>query len=223
MKKQIHSYEYPRPALTVDIVVFGVTDVGLSLLLIRRGEGPFKGRWALPGGFVGMNENLLQAASRELLEETGLKAAHLEQLSAFGDVKRDPRGRVVTVAFFAVIKAEDVVLQAGTDAVEAKWMPAFKTNNLAFDHDDIVDFAVERVRSRMYTEDFILKLLPQTFTLTDVQKLYESFLNQKLDKRNFRKQLLASGRLRKTRKKMTNVAYRSPTMYTRRDALKREA
>lgn len=222
MKKSFYSAARARPVLAVDVVVFGVTPSGLSLLLIRRGEGPFKGRWALPGGFVSVDESLKRAASRELSEETGLKAVHLEQLSAFGDVKRDPRGRVVTIAFFAVIKAEDVVLEAGTDAVEAKWLPVFQNRSLAFDHNDIVDFAIRHVRSRMYSEDFILKLLPKSFTLTDVQKLYESFLNQRLDKRNFRKQLLASGRLRKTRKKMTNVAYRSPAIYTRRDSMKGE-
>src|SRR4051794_39186483 len=139
-----HTYEYPRPALTVDCVVFGLDEEDLKVLLVRRGLPPFEGRWALPGGFVRMDETLDDAARRELREETGLKDVYLEQLYTFGDVRRDPRGRVVSVAYYALVNLADHRVQAATDASDAAWFAVSDLPRLAFDHDRILTAASER-------------------------------------------------------------------------------
>lgn len=211
------SYTYPfaRPALSVDIVVFGISDNTPSLLVIQRGIPPFKDQWALPGGFVRIDETLEQAARRELKEETGMTKVHLEQLSAFSSLDRDPRERTLTVAYFAFVKATDFNLLASTDAQDAKWISLYQDDlKLAFDHNEIVDFAKNWLIGKLYREHLVLKVLPEVFTLTQVQQLYEGVLNTALDKRNFRKQILASGLVKKTKKKLTNVAYRSPLIYS---------
>ncbi len=208
-------YEYARPALSVDIIVFGIANNVPSLLVIKRGIAPFENQWALPGGFVRIAETLEDAARRELEEETSMKEAHLEQLKAFSIVDRDPRERVITVAFFAMVKSTDFKLQAGTDAIDAKWIPLNQDKmKLAFDHNEIVMFAKSWLRENLYNEHIALTVLPKIFTLTQVQQLYEGILDTPIDKRNFRKKILASQLLKKTKKKMTQVAYRSPLMYT---------
>jgi 8-oxo-dGTP diphosphatase len=209
------TYKYARPALSVDIVVFGISDNIPSLLVIKRGLAPFKGRWALPGGFVRLDETLEKAARRELLEETSMKATELAQLSAFSQVDRDPRERVVTVAFFAMVNSTDFALAADTDADEAKWIPLHQKNsNLAFDHEEIVKYARAWLIERLYTQHIALKVLPKFFTLTQAQQLYEGILNTTLDKRNFRKAILNSGLIQKTKQKVEDVAYRAPFMFT---------
>jgi 8-oxo-dGTP diphosphatase len=162
------TYEYPRPALTVDCVVFGFGGAGLQALLIRRGVEPFTGAWALPGGFVLMDEDLEVAARRELAEETGLKGVFLEQLKTFGEPGRDPRGRVVSVAYYALVRPDQHPAKGDTDASEAAWFPADGLPELAFDHAEILGEALARL-----------------------QALYEAILGRPLDKRNFRKKLLA--------------------------------
>ncbi len=209
------NYPFARPALCVDIVVFGISDNAPSLLVIKRGLSPFRGRWALPGGFVRLDETLEKAARRELIEETSMKAVDLTQLSAFSEVDRDPRERVITVAFFAMVNSTDFTLAADTDADEAKWVPLHQKNlSLAFDHDDIVKYARNWLMERLYTQHIALKVLPKFFTLTQAQQLYEGILNSKLDKRNFRKAIINSGLIQKTKQKVADVAYRSPHMYT---------
>lgn len=209
------NYPFARPALSVDIVVFGISDNIPSLLVIKRGLDPFKGRWALPGGFVRIDETLEMAARRELIEETSMEAVGLTQLSAFSEVDRDPRERVITVAFFAMVNSTDFSLAADTDADEAKWVPLHQKNlRLAFDHDDIVKYARNWLMERLYTQHIALKVLPKFFTLTQAQQLYEGILNSKLDKRNFRKAILNSGLIQKTKQKLADVAYRAPLMYT---------
>lgn len=209
------TYQFARPALTVDIVVFGISENTPSLLVIKRGLAPFKGRWALPGGFVRVDETLEKAAYRELREETSLKAADLAQLSAFSRVDRDPRERVVTIAFFAIVDSTDLKLTADSDADEAKWIPLHQKNsNLAFDHEEIVKYARDWLIERLYTQHIALKVLPKFFTLTQAQQLYEGILNIKLDKRNFRKAILKSGLIKKTKQKVEDVAYRAPFMFT---------
>lgn len=209
------NYPFARPALSVDIVIFGISNNVPSLLVIQRGIPPFKDHWALPGGFVRIDETLEQAARRELQEETGMSEVHLEQLSTFGALDRDPRERIVTVAYFAFVKTTDFNLLASSDAQDAKWIALYQEElKLAFDHNAIVDFARNWLIDKLYREHFVLKVLPEVFTLTQVQQLYEGVLNTELDKRNFRKQILASGLIKKTNKKLKNVAYRSPLVYT---------
>lgn len=183
-----HTYKYPRPALTVDCVVFGFDGGDLQVLLIRRALEPFKNRWALPGGFVHLDETLDEAARRELEEETGLREVFLEQLHTFGAVDRDPRERVVSVAYYALVKPSAAI--AATDAAEADWFPAASVPPLAFDHADILAAALERLRDKLRREPVGFELLPPKFTLGQLQRLYEAVLGTALDKRNFRKKVL---------------------------------
>ncbi|WP_367870442.1 NUDIX domain-containing protein [Luteolibacter sp. Populi] len=185
------TYEYPRPALTVDCVVFGFDATGLQVLLIRRGVKPFLGAWALPGGFVLMEEDLEAAARRELEEETGLKGVFLEQLCTFGEPGRDPRGRVVSVAFYALVRPDQHPAKGDTDASDAAWFPADRLPALAFDHAAILAAGLERLRGKIRYQPVGFELLPQQFTLAQLQALYEAILGRPLDKRNFRKKLLA--------------------------------
>jgi 8-oxo-dGTP diphosphatase len=215
----MYQYEYPRPSVTVDLVVFTVTGDDLKILLIRRGEPPFADMWALPGGFVRMNESLEEAARRELLEETGVKDIYLEQLYTFGDVNRDPRTRVITVSYFALIRSQDQVLRATTDAAEADWHSAFAPPPLAFDHANILDHAITRLRSKLEYSTVGFQLLPEEFSLGDLQRLYETILKRPLDKRNFRKKVLALGIVEEVQKTRRTGAHRPAQLY--RFALRR--
>jgi 8-oxo-dGTP diphosphatase len=175
--------------VTVDIVVFTIQSGTLRVLLVKRAAAPFQGQFAIPGGFVHEDEDLDQAASRELREETGVADVYLEQLYSFGDVGRDPRGRVITVAYFALISA-DRPLRAGTDAAKAEWcsMDQLPTT-LAFDHARILNYALERLRNKLEYTTVGFQLLPEKFTLTELQEVYEAILGKNLDKRNFRRKL----------------------------------
>jgi 8-oxo-dGTP diphosphatase len=184
------SYKYPRAALTVDCVVFGFDGGELKVLLIERALEPFKGRWALPGGFVRVDEALDQAARRELVEETGLRNVFLEQLYSFGDLGRDPRERVVSVAYFALVKLSDHRAKAATDAAKAQWFPISKTPSLAFDHTEIFATALTRLKGKVRYQPIGFELLPPKFTLSQLQQLYQAVLGTELDKRNFRKKVL---------------------------------
>lgn len=186
-----HQYVYPRAALTVDCVVFGLDEAGLQVLLIRRGIAPFKGAWALPGGFVRVEETLEDAARRELEEETGLQKVFLEQFGTFSALDRDPRERVISIAYYALTKPADHETRAATDADEARWFPAGKPPKLAFDHAEILAGALDRLRARLRTEPIGFELLPPKFTLSQLQNLYEAVLGTALDKRNFRKKVLS--------------------------------
>lgn len=186
-----HTYEYPRAALTVDCVIFGFDEGALKVLLIRRGIAPFKGQWALPGGFVRVDEELDAAARRELEEEAGVKDVFLEQLYTFGTVGRDPRERVVSVAYYALVRQGATHLQADTDADEAAWFEAANPPPLAFDHARILDMALTRLRGKLRYEPVGFELLPPKFTLSQLQHLYEAVLGVELDKRNFRKKILS--------------------------------
>lgn len=206
-------YEYPRPALAVDCVVFGLDDGELKILLIRRGLPPFAGRWALPGGFVRMDETVDQAARRELREETGLDRLFLEQLYTFSDVDRDPRERVVSVAYYALVKMSDHRVQAATDAKEAAWHAVRAVPSLAFDHKKIVAVALERLRGKLRYQPLGFELLPPKFTLSQLQRLYETILTRALDKRNFRKKILGMGILVGLDEKETGVRSRPAQLF----------
>ena len=179
--------------VAVDIVVFTVQEQALKVLLIERGIAPFKGRYALPGGFVLAKETLEKAAFRELFEETGTKDVYLEQLYTFGDPDRDPRGRVVTVAYYALVPTDKSPLLAGTDAAAAGWYPVLALPSLAFDHRKIVEYAVDRLRNKLEYTNLGFQLLPTKFTLSALQALHEAILGKPLDKRNFRRKVLGLG------------------------------
>jgi 8-oxo-dGTP diphosphatase len=209
------TYEYPRPAVTVDCVVFGLdlANRNLNILLIRRRLEPFKGKWALPGGFVLMHENLEEAAARELREEAGLTDIYMEQLYTFGAINRDPRDRVVTVAFFALVKMNDLKLHADTDASDAAWFAVDDYPSLAFDHEDILEAAVLRLKGKVRYQPIGFKLLPENFTLSQLQTLYETILETELDKRNFRKKILAMGFLNELDEIEKDVSHRAARLY----------
>ena len=190
----MHTYEHPRPALTIDIVIFSLHTGSLQVLLIRRGGEPFAGDWALPGGFVDIDESLEDAAARELEEETGIANAYLEQLYTYGDPERDPRGRVVSVAYFALAPSGAKLRAAGgSDAALACWFPLAETPPLAFDHADILAYAVRRLRYKLEYSAVGFQLLPAEFTLSELQRTYEIILGEHLDKRNFRRRMLEAG------------------------------
>jgi len=190
-----HTYQYPRAALTVDCVVFGLDESDLKVLLIERGLEPFKGRWALPGGFVRVDETLDEAARRELAEEAGLTDVFLEQLFTFGELARDPRERVVSVTYYALVKLTAHQTRAATDAADARWFPVSKVPKLAFDHGNILGTALARLKGKVRYQPIGFELLPPKFTLSQLQHLYEAVLETELDKRNFRKKVLSFGLL----------------------------
>jgi 8-oxo-dGTP diphosphatase len=207
------SYPYARPALAVDCVVFGLDEGDLKVLLIRRDLEPFAGRWALPGGFVHVDESVDDAARRELVEETGASRVYLEQLYTFGAVDRDPRERVVSVAYCALVNLADTRIKAATDARDAAWFAVHDAPRLAFDHDDIVQLALERLRGKVRYRPVGFELLPPKFTLTMLQRLYEKILERELDKRNFRKKVLATGLLEELDEVEQDVAHRAARLY----------
>lgn len=207
------TYDHPRAALTVDCAVFGLDDDGLKVLLIQRGIEPFAGRWALPGGFVHLDETLEQAALRELREETGLERVFLEQLYTFGDPGRDPRERVVTVAYYALVRLGDHTVQAATDARSVAWFATDDLPALAFDHDAILAAALKRLQAKVRYQPIGFELLPPKFSLTQLQRLYETVLERPLDKRNFRKKALALGILQELDEVEQDVAHRAARLY----------
>ncbi len=190
-----YAYKFPRAALTVDCVVFGFGEGDLKVLLIERALDPFKGRWALPGGFVRVDETLDDAARRELREEAGLEDVFLEQLYTFGAVERDPRERVVSVAYYALVRSAAHETKAATDASDARWFQISKVPKLAFDHGQILTTALQRLKGKVRYEPIGFELLPPKFTLSQLQHLYEAVLETELDKRNFRKKVLSFGLL----------------------------
>ena len=174
--------------VTVDVVIFTIQEGVLKVLLVKRRIDPFIGQYAIPGGFVLEDEDLEQAAARELREETGVSDVYLEQLYSFGKPDRDPRGRVITVAYFALISA-DRKLKAGSDAAEAAWFPMDNLPPLAFDHATILNYALERLRNKLEYTTVGFQLLPEKFTLTELQEVYAAILGKQLDKRNFRRKM----------------------------------
>lgn len=194
--KKRYEYEWPRPAVTVDVVLFtvagGVRDLRLRVLLIRRDGPPQRGFWALPGGFVHENEDLPDAAARELAEETGVKDVYLEQVGAIGTPGRDPRGHTVTVVWIGLVAGDRHQLSASGDSAAAGWFDAAGPEPLpplAFDHGELLRLALEQLRRRIVEAPLAFELLPQTFTLSELQRLYEAILGRPLDRRNFRRKL----------------------------------
>jgi 8-oxo-dGTP diphosphatase len=207
------SYDYARPALTVDCVVFGFDEGDLKVALIKRDVEPFRGKWALPGGFVHVDETLDDAARRELREETGIEPVYLEQLYTFGELDRDPRERVVSVAYYALVKLSDHRIRAATDAAEAAWFAVNDVPSLAFDHGRILDTALARLKGKVRYQPVGFELLPTKFTLSQLQHLYEAILETTLDKRNFRKKILGTELLLELDEIEQDVAHRAARLY----------
>ena len=207
------SYQFARAAVTVDCVVFGLDDEDLKVLLIRRDLPPFEDKWALPGGFVRLEETLDDAARRELQEETSLERVFLEQLYTFGGIDRDPRERVITVAYYALVRLSDHRVQAATDARDAVWFAMDDLPSLAFDHDQILETAHQRLQGKVRYQPIGFELLPPKFTLTQLQKLYEIVLGRVLDKRNFRKKIQGMGILEELDEVEKDVAHRAARLY----------
>jgi len=186
--------------VAVDAIVFGYSkNDGVSVLLIKRKYPPFKDNWAIPGGFVLDNESLEEAVQRELLEETGIKVNYLEQLYSFGEPKRDPRQRIISIAYFALVKSGLFQqLKASTDAEEAQWFSINKLPALAFDHKQILQVAIERVRAKIRYQPIGFELLDKKFPFADLEKLYIALLDRAIDRRNFTKKILSLGLLEDT-------------------------
>lgn len=209
--KEMYSYRYPRPAVTADCVIFGFDGVSIKILLIQRGIEPFKGKWAFPGGFMKIDETAEECAKRELEEETGLKNAVVEQFYTFSDVNRDPRERVITVAHYALVRLSEV--KGGDDAASARWFSMNEIPSLAFDHDRILRMAVNRLKERICFEPIGFELLPQVFTMTELQNLYEAILEVKFDRRNFYNKMLKLGILTEAEPRPANASRRTPSKY----------
>ena len=188
---QGYTYKYPHPAVTCDCVVFGFDGKDLKILLIERGLDPYKGCWAFPGGFMNINETAEQCAKRELEEETGLKVARIEQFHTFSDVDRDPRERVVTIAFIGLVKQIEV--KGGDDAAKAQWFPLKDIPRLAFDHDYILRLAQRTLKERIHFESIGFDLMDEEFSMPELQRLYEAILEVKFDRRNFEKKMMRLG------------------------------
>ena len=205
--------DFFKSAFTVDNVIFGFDDGDLKVLLIKRGEEPFFGKWALPGYFVYPEEDLDAAANRVLEELSGLKDVYLEQVRTFGAVDRHPTGRVITVAYYSLVKISAYKLYASSIAQKAKWFSISQISELPFDHAEILEACFNRLKRRLRGQPIGFELLPPKFTLTDLQHLYEAILETDLDKRNFRKKILSMNLLVDLNETQEGVAHRPARLY----------
>jgi 8-oxo-dGTP diphosphatase len=211
---QTFTYEYPRPAVTVDCVIFGFDRGELKVLLTKRGIEPYFGKWAFPGGFIQEKETSDDCARRKLFEEAGLINIFLEQLYTFSNVDRDPRYRVISIAYYALVKSTDYVLEAGIDIEDVQWFSLDKAKDLAFDHNQILSVAIERLKGKIRYQPIGFELLPEQFTLPDLHKLYETILQRDIDRGNFRKKILSMGLLIDHSDKQTNRHSRGAKIYS---------
>lgn len=208
-----YCYRYPHPAVTADVVLFTIRDGRLQLLLIRRGGEPFKGHWALPGGFLDIDEDLEDCALRELEEETGIRGVYVEQLRTYGRPGRDPRERVISVAYYALAPSNQLAIKAASDAAEASWFPVAELPPLAFDHEEIIQAAHERLVAKLDYSTIAFRLMPQQFTLSELQEVYEILLDAELDKRNFRKWAQALEQIEATGQQRRRGSHRPARLY----------
>jgi 8-oxo-dGTP diphosphatase len=187
--------------VAVDAIVFGYSENQLNVLLIKQKYGVLKNKWALVGGFVKDNETLFEAVNRELQEETGITVNYLEQLFTFGDdIQRDPRGRVISVAYFALVNSTKFNVKADSDAEEAQWFSITSLPDLAFDHKQILESALKRLQNKLTYQPIGFDLLPKEFLFSDLENLYCTLLNKEIDRRNFRKKILSFGIIEETDK-----------------------
>jgi ADP-ribose pyrophosphatase YjhB (NUDIX family) len=208
-----YTYAYPHPAVTTDIVIFTIRQDALKVLLIKRGEPPYQGDWALPGGFVRLEESLEAGARRELREETGVAGVYLEQLFTFGRPDRDPRERVITVAYYALVPSDRLELRAASDAEGVGWFGLRELPRLAFDHAEILAQAHARLVAKLDYSTIAFQFMPASFTLSELQQVYELVLGEPIDKRNFRKKILALGCIEPTGEERREGAHRPAQLY----------
>lgn len=199
--------------LTVDAVVFGYEEGLVSILLVKRKYEPFKGCWALPGGFVLEDESLESAVERELHEETGVKINYLEQLYTFGNPQRDPRGRVVSVAYFGLVRPNAFNISAATDAEEVQWFDINQLPEISFDHNRIIESAIKRLQGKITYEPIGFELLDKKFTFSDLEKLYSSVLGRSFDRRNFRKKIQSFNILDELNEKVSKSTGRPANLF----------
>lgn len=211
MTKQFHQYQ--NPSLAVDIVLFGYYQKKLSVLLLNRKEEPFKDQWTLPGGFVQMDETLLQVCARIMKTKIGLDKLFLEQLYSFDEIGRDPRGRVVSVSYFGLINPHKFEVVAGNMANDVKWFPVKKLPGLGFDHKKIFKLAMERLKAKILYNPIGFELLDETFTMTELHELYECILGLEIDRRNFSRKILDSEYIVATGTKREGLKNRHPDLY----------
>ncbi|MEM7333162.1 MAG: NUDIX domain-containing protein [Chloroflexota bacterium] len=209
--------DYERPSVTVDVAIFSLVENDLRILLMKRTERPFVQFWALPGTFVSINESLDDAANRALASKTGVTDVYTEQLYTFGEPQRDPRTRVITVAYFALVPFTAVKPKINREDNEVSWFSVFDLPQLAFDHAEIVDYALTRLRYKLEYTAVGFQLLPDVFTLTELQKSYEIILSERLDKRNFRRKILSAEILEETGQKKKDGEGRPAKLYRYRD------
>lgn len=210
--------KYERPSVTVDVVIFGLHSGRLHVLMVQRKHWPYAEHWAIPGGFVNMDESLEMAARRELEEETGVHDVYMEQLYTFGDPGRDPRTRVISVAYFALIRTEEQALQVSDESNDVCWFPVDELpKDLAFDHEKILRFAIDRLRSKLEYTTLAFQLLPKEFSLPKLKRIYEEILGEQLDKANFYRKLRDSDLLEDTGK-LLNSRGRPARLYRFRDS-----
>ncbi len=205
--------KFPRPSITIDCVVFGYDGDAVSLLLINRKEAPFKNMWTLPGGFLFLEETGEECAQRILKQKTGLNNLFLEQLYTFTDVQRDPRGRVISIAYYTLVNPKLFSLVLGDAANDIKWFDANKIPKTGFDHKEIIKVALSRLKAKVTYQPIGFELLEKQFTLTEIQFLYESILERTIDKRNFRKRMLESKVIKATGAKRTGLKNRAPELF----------
>lgn len=202
-----------RPAVTTNVVVFTLRDDKLKLLLVRRRSDPYKGMWALPGGYVETDEDLDDSAMRALEDSTGVAGVYLEQLYTFGAPDRDPRERVISVAYYALVPSEKLQLRTASDSEAIGWFALNELEPLAFDHNEMVQVAHQRLSAKLAYSTIALQFMPEKFTLSELQKVYERILNEKLDKRNFRKRVLALDQIDQTQEVRRNGSHRPARLY----------
>ncbi len=205
--------QFDRPSVTVDVVIFSLVKDELQVLLVKREAAPFVNSWAIPGSFVKIDESLEEAAVRALADKTGIHDVYMEQLYTFGTPRRDPRTRVITIAYFALVPHDAIAPYPGRETAEINWFPIAKLPTLAFDHAQIIDYALTRLRYKLEYTSVGFQLLPNEFTLTELQKAYQIILGEQLDKRNFRRKILSANILEETGEKKKDGEGRPAMLY----------